>query len=139
MTTHSVCPAHLNSGSHTCAAGAANQRLLPLHDLYENAQKFGTVIAAIPQLLSCVKVKLSGVIPAQPGYSVEPPQMEFRDLRQQQQPQQPCQGMGSQLAGPAQTVQCRQIEPTVKAELEVFEIVHADCYVHLWQQKQRPS
>ncbi len=85
----------------------ANQRLLavPLHDLYENSQKFGTVIAAIPQLLSRFKVNLSGVTPAQPGYSVEPPQIESRDPKQQ--PQQPFQGMGSQLqlAGPAQTVQ----------------------------------
>ena len=87
----------------------ANQRLLavPLHDLYENSQKFGTVIAAIPQLLSRFKVNLSGVTPAQPGYSVEPPRVESRDPRQQQQPQQPFQGVGSQLqlAGPAQTVQ----------------------------------
>ena len=87
----------------------ANQWLLavPLHDLYENSQRLCTVIAAIPQLLSRLQVILSGVTPAQPGYSVEPPQTESRDPRQQQQPQQSFQCVGSQLqlAGPAQTVQ----------------------------------
>ena len=104
----------------------AKQRVLavPLHDLYKNPQKFGTVIAAIPQLLSRLQVTLSGVTPAQPGYSVESPQTESRDPRQQQQPQQSLQCVGSQLqlAGPAQTgSECRW-KPTVKAGMEACQM-----------------
>ena len=97
---------------------------MPLHDLYENSQKFGTVIAAMPQLLSRFKVNLSGVTPAQPGYSVEPPRIESRDPKTAAAASAalPRRGQSAAAGGPCPDCAVKADRSPLLAELEACQM-----------------